>query len=391
MNAWLTVARKELVDGARDRRVWLVVFVTSLASGPLTMLLISRFVADLKSRVSAREVFVKNAADAPALMNALMRAGKEATPAPGDVRARIEAGQFDNAVLEIPSSFEERIRRGETVDITILHDANRAQSTTAAATIERLVNGWLQEIGSQRLMARGVDPSLLRPARATIVAIGANRGDAARLLFLVPLIALLSTVIGALAIAIDVTAGERERGSLEPLLLNPVQPIALVVGKWVAVSVASIVTLGGTLVSFVLASAGIQDDSLSAAFQFGASEAAMTFALLVPFGLLISAVLMLAAVSARSHKEAQASTGYILTVVSFTPTVSMFLSLQDARWQLFVPVLGQNMVLSRIFRGSPITALDLVIPMAMSVALTALALATQAKLLASEAIVFAKS
>jgi hypothetical protein len=49
------------------------------------------------------------------------------------------------------------------------------------------------------------------------------------------------------------------------------------------------------------------------------------------------------------------------------------------------------MVLSRIFRGSPITALDLVIPMAMSVALTALALATQAKLLASEAIVFAKS
>jgi sodium transport system permease protein len=236
----------------------------------------------------------------------------------------------------------------------------------------------------------GVDPAILRSIRATVVSVGVNRGGATRLLFMVPLVALVSAVIGALAIAIDVTAGERERGSLEPLLMNPISAWALVVGKWLAVCFASLVTLTGTVTSFAVAGQLVRDEGLKAAFQFGLPEAATTLAVLGPFCLLVSSVLMLAALFARSHKEAQATTSYLVSLVSIAPSLSMFLSLQDATWQLFVPAMGQNMVLSRMFRGSSVTATDLVVPALVCLAITLVALAAQATLVKREAIVFAR-
>jgi sodium transport system permease protein len=386
----VTVLKKEVLDAVRDRRVWLVVLVTALLSGPVTLLLLSKFMSDLKSKAEAREVLVQNAAAAPALVNFLERQARTVKAPPDDVRARIEAGRFDDAVLVIPDGFEADIRHGKLVDVSVLHDTNRTQSVTAAMTLDRLVGAWSQEIGLQRMLVRGIDPALVRSVRSTVVSIGATRGGAARLLFMVPMIALISAVIGALAIAIDVTAGERERGSLEPLLMNPVSAGALVLGKWLAVCLASLVTLTGTVGSFSVAALLIRDEGLAAAFQFGASEAGFTIAVLGPFCLLVSSVLMLTALFARGHKEAQATTSYIVSLVSIAPSLSMFLSLQDATWQLLVPAMGQNMVLARMFRGSTVSAMDVLVPGAVCLVLTAIALFVQTQLLKREAIVFAR-
>jgi sodium transport system permease protein len=390
VNQLLTVLKKELLDGARDRRVWLVVLVTALVSGPVTLLLVSKFLSDLKSKAEAREVLVENAQAAPRLVNFFERQGRVVKVPPDDVRTRIEAGRFDDAVLVVPNGFEADVSHGRLVELAILHDTNRAQSTTAAITLERLVSGFGQELTIQRLLVRSIDPALVRTVRPALVAVGSSRGGATRLLFLVPLVALVSAVIGALAIAIDVTAGERERGSLEPLLMNPVSAWALVLGKWLAVCAASLVTLIGTVASFAVAGQVLRDEGLSAAFQFGALEAGFTLAVLGPFCLFVSSVLMLAALFARGHKEAQATTSYIVSLVSIAPSLSMFLSLQDASWQLLVPALGQNMVLARVFRGSPVTALDVLVPALVCVGLTAVALIGQTRLLQREAIVFAK-
>lgn len=390
MRHLLVVTKKELVDGLRDRRVWLVVLVTALVSGPVTLLLVSKFLSDLKAKAEAREVLVENAAAAPQLMNFFARQARTIVAPPSDVRARIEAGRFDDAVLVVPPTFEDDVKHLHTVNLTILHDANRAQSVTAAVMLERLVQGFNQELSMQRLVVRGIDPALVRSTRATVVALGTSRGGAARLLFLVPLVALVSAVIGALAMAIDVTAGERERGSLEPLLMNPVDPSTLIIGKWLAVSCASVVTLCGTVASFTIAGQLIRDEGLAAAFQFGATEAGFTLAALGPFCLFASSLLMLAALFARGHKEAQATTSYIVSLVSLAPSLSMFLSLQDATWQLFVPAMGQNMVLARLFRGSPVEPTDLLIPAAVCAVLTTIALVAQMQLLRREAIVFAK-
>ena len=390
MRTLLTVLKKELIDAMRDRRAWAVVLVTTLISGPATMLGLSKFVADLKARSDQREVTVEGAQYAPGLVNYFARQGRTVKPPEADYRARIEAGQFDDAVLQVPPTFADDFKRGTTVELTVLHDAQRAKSATAASTLDRLVNGWSMEQGMQRLSVRGVDTGLLHPTRTTLVSLGSARGGAARMLFLVPLIALIAAVIGALSTAIDVTAGERERGSLEPLLMNPMPLSSIVVGKWLAVSAGSLLTLAGTIASFAVAAQFIRDEALAAAFQFGVTEAALSFALLAPFCFFISAVLMLAAVFARGHKEAQASTSYVVSLVSVVPSLSIFLSLQDSWWQLLVPAMGQNMVLARAFRGSAVTALDVVLPAVVSLALAGVALVGQRYLLSREAIVFAR-
>lgn len=387
--AWVVFV-KELVDALRDRRALLVVLVTTLVSGPVTLLLLSKFVADLKERLEQRQVLVQGAQTAPTLVNFIARQGRSVTPPPADYRAQMEAGRFDDAVLVVPPTFEDDVRRGQLVELTVFHDGNRAKSATAAALLERLANGWAQELGVQRLLVRGVDPALLKPARTTNVSVGSARGRSAQLLFLVPLVALIAAVIGALSIAIDVTAGERERGSLEPLLHNPVPPSALALGKWAAVSCVSVVTLLGAVASFAIAAGFIRDEGLAAAFQFGLAEAGLTLLLLAPFCLFIGAALMLVALFSRGHKEAQASTSYVVSLVTFAPSLSLFLSLPDARWQLVVPALGQNMVLARAFRGSVVDWLDVTVPGVTCVVLTVLCLAALVRLLGRERIVFAR-
>ncbi len=390
MNATWVVFKKELVDALRDRRALLVVLATTLVSGPVTLLLLSKFVADLKERLEQRQVLVQGADAAPSLVNFMARQGRVAASPPADFRAQMEAGRFDDAVLVLPPSFEGDVRRGVLVELTVFHDGSRAKSATAAALLERLTNGWAQELGLQRLLVRGVDPALLKPARTTSVSIGSARGRSAQLLFLVPLVALIAAVIGALSIAIDVTAGERERGSLEPLLHNPIPLGALALGKWAAVSCVSLATLLGAVASFALAARFIRDEGLAAAFQFGVAEAGLTLLLLAPFCLFIGAALMLVALFSRGHKEAQASTSYLVSLVTFAPSLSLFLSLPDARWQLLVPALGQNMVLARAFRGSVVDGLDVGVPALTCAVLTAGCLAAVVRLLGRERIVFAR-
>lgn len=387
--AWVVLV-KEVVDALRDRRALLVVAVTTLLSGPVTLLLLSKFVADLKERLEQRQVLVAGAEAAPALVNFIERQGRRITPPPADFRAQMEAGRFDDAVLLVPPGASEDLRRGTLVELTVLHDGSRAKSVTAASLLERLANGWAQELGVQRVMVRGVDPALLKPARTTTVSVGSARGRSAQLLVLVPLVALIAAVIGALSIAIDVTAGERERGSLEPLLHNPVPAWAVVFGKWGAVALTSLLTLVGAVASFAAAARLIRDEGLAATFQFGLGEAGLTLALLGPFSLFFSALVMLVALFSRGHKEAQASTSYLVSLVTFAPSLSLFLSLPDARWQLLVPALGQNMVLARAFRGSPLDAWDVAIPAATCLGLAVLALALLVRLLGQERIVFAR-
>ena len=96
MSQLATVVKKEIVDAVRDRRVWLVVLVTALVSGPVTLLLVSKFMSDLKSKAEAREVLVDNAKAAPKLVNFLERQARVVKPAPSGVREAIEAGRFDD-------------------------------------------------------------------------------------------------------------------------------------------------------------------------------------------------------------------------------------------------------------------------------------------------------
>jgi sodium transport system permease protein len=389
MTAWI-VFRKELTDALRDRRTWMVVLVSSILAGPISLLLLSKFVASVEESVARREVFLAGGAAAPTLANFIERAGGTVKEAPADFRELVRSGELQNAVVVVPPDFEARLGRGESIRLDVVFDDTSSRSQGPVRATLGMLRAFSRELGSQRLLARGVGLQVLSPVDVEEINLAAGKSRGAQLLFLVPWLALLGAVVGAISVAIDVTAGERERGSLEPLLMNPVSTPAIVLGKWAVVAACSAAVVVLTLVGFRGAMAFIPSESLSALMQFGAAESVLFLAMLLPFAAMIAAVNMFAATYGRSHKEAQTYASYLTMLVNFAPVIPLFLSVRDAAWQLFVPAMAQQVVMMRALRGEAVGPADVLVPAAMAIGITALALGAQARLLRNERIVFSR-
>jgi sodium transport system permease protein len=391
VNAALVVFCKELRDAARDRRAWMIVIVSSMIAGPAVLLVLSNFIAGVQERAAKKEIVMAGVERVPTLLNFLQRAGATVVEAPADYESQLRAGSIGNGVVVPPVDFEAKLARGETVEIDFYFDDSHDKAQPVVRAGLRMINAFNRELGTQRLLARGVSPQLLAAIAVEEKNLASSGGRGAQLLFIIPWVTLLVSVAGSISVAIDVTAGERERGSLEPLLMNPVDMSAVVLGKWAVVGAFSALVVLLTLAGFMAAMQFVRDETLSAVMQFGAREVILFVAMLLPFCLLVAAVNMLAATWGRSFKEAQTYVSYFTLLVNLAPVVPLFLSNRDAAWQLAVPSLGQLMVLMRALRGEAVGTLDVLVPGAICLALAALCLVEQGRLLRREEIVFSRT
>ena len=386
----LTVYLKELRDSVRDRRTLLMILVASILMGPLTLVLVTQYVAGLEEKGRIPKVRMVGQPYAAPLVNFLLRNDVEIEDAPGDYEQLVREGRLD-AVIVVPDDFEDRFLAGDAATVEIVYDDSRADAAPAIRQAERLLRAFNQETGTLRLVARGVSPDLASPLKVEHVNAATPRQKGAFLLFIIPMFGILSPLLGGMTVAIDSTAGERERGSLEPLLANPVRVEQVVLGKWLAswtfASVVASLTLGG----FVVAAALYASHRLTALVSFGAPELALFVALVVPFAAMTSALQMLICTYGRTYREAQTYVSYLTSIVSFVPLVVIFSGLKDAAWQLAVPVLGQQMVFSRIVRGDALGAHDFAVPTGVAIAVAAIALAVLSRLLRDERIVFGRA
>ncbi|MEF9943654.1 MAG: ABC transporter permease, partial [Burkholderiaceae bacterium] len=133
--AWV-VYRKELTDTLRDRRTWMVVLLTSMVAGPLSLLLISTMVSDIEAAIAKREVVIEGRAHAPGLVNFLERAGATVIDAPADWRRQVKSGALANAVVVVPEAFETKLARAELAPLELVFDdsGTRAPAATRATT-----------------------------------------------------------------------------------------------------------------------------------------------------------------------------------------------------------------------------------------------------------------
>jgi sodium transport system permease protein len=278
---------------------------------------------------------------------------------------------LQDPVLVVPADFEQTLRGGEApVLVVVSHSANqRAQG--GVGRIAGLLRGYNQEQAALRLLVRGVSPSLLQAVEVQEFDLASPATRGAQLSFMLPFFVLMAVLYGALNAALDTTAGERERGSLEPLLMNPASPLALTVGKWAAVSAVGMLIAVLSCLSFLPGQWLLRSETLSAMFRFGLSDAASFLALLLPLAGALSAALMAIAIRCKSFKEAQANATVVLLAVSMLPLVSVFNPGGEAAWHLWVPALGQITLMGRVLKGEPLAALDIGIPLLVSVAVAA--------------------
>jgi sodium transport system permease protein len=388
--AFLTVYLKELKDALRDRRTAIMILVASIITGPVTLILIAQFISSLEEKSATLKVRIVGQQHAPQLTNFLQRNDVEIESAPADYEARVREGRLD-AVIVVPEDFDERLVAGDDAAVEIVYDDSRADSGPAIRQAERLMRAFNHETGTLRMMARGVSPDLIEPVKVERVNTATPRQKGAFILFLIPMFAILSPLLGGMTVAIDSTAGERERGSLEPLLANPVPTGQIVAGKWLAAwSLATAVAVL-TLSGFVIATLLYAQKKLATLMTFGTPELFQFILVVIPFAAMTSALQMLICTYGRSYREAQTYVSYLATAASFVPVIVMFSGLKDALWQLAIPVLGQQMVLSRVVRGDALAPVDYLLPSAVALALAAICVALVARLLREERIIFGRS
>jgi sodium transport system permease protein len=384
-SAW-TVYCKELLDALRDRRTLLMVLLSSVAIGPLVLVLVSTLVAGIEKRAEAREVVVHGMQHAPTLRNYFERETYTVRDAPADYEQRLRDSKLGDPVLVIPPNFEAELARGEVPLLEVTTSAANQRAQTGTGALLRLLRGYNQEQAVLRLALRGVAPGALEAVRVEERDLADPATRAAQLATMVPFFVLMAVVYGALNAALDTTAGERERGSLEPLLMNPSTRLALVLGKWGAVASVGMLIAVLSCLSFLPGQWLLRSEALAAMFRFGVPEALAFIGLLLPLAGALAAVLMAIAIRCKSFKEAQASSTVVVLAVSLLPLVTVFNQEGSAPWHLWVPALAQTTLMGRVLKGEALPAADVLLPLLVCVVLVAAALAFVARSLRSAAL-----
>lgn len=379
---------KESIDNLRDRRSIASALVMPLL-GPLMVSVLLGVIASTEGRGHPVNVAVVGRANAPNLIAFLEREGAHVSDAPADYEAQVRKGDLDVALV-VPETFARDFTAGKPAEVKLVEDGS---STRARATVDRtkrLLRAYSGQIGALRLVARGVSPELADAVSIDVVDLSTRQQHAAALLQIVPMFLLLAAFMGGLYLTIDAMAGERERGSLEPLLVNPVPRAAVVVGKWLAAVVAASAGVALMLAGMTEAIAHAPLEELGLRVSFGRSELLRTAFVLAPLVLFSSALQLLVSTFARTVKEAQT----YLSLLTFAPTLpGMFLAMeaiQPAAWMRWVPGLGQQLLLTDVLRGDRVDALPMVGAAVSAALLAAVCLVACARMLGRERVIFGR-
>ena len=390
MRAIWTVWKKELIDHLRDRRTVLMVFMLSVLMGPLLLVGLSYFISNVEEKAEKKEVFIVGVVNAPQLANFLARQDFTVKDPKPDFRDLIKEGKHD-AVLVVPAEFAEKFATGSAEVELVYDDTRQNASSQSIGVLRQVLRAFNSEVTAQRLMARGVSPGIVRVVEVRNTNLGTPAQRAAALMFIIPWLALFAGISGCTSVAIDMTAGERERGSLEPLLLNPIDRLSIVLGKWAAVATYAVTIVVLILAGFAITLVLIPLPKLASLISLSAMQYLSFAALLFPFAPAIAALQMLIATYGRSFKEAQTYVSYLIFVFSFVPVIAQFSQLKDADWQLLVPMLGQMMVLNRILRGETLGMIYFVVPLTVCTVIATVSIYLLNKLLQQEKIIFGRS
>ncbi|MGE3958702.1 MAG: ABC transporter permease [Vicinamibacterales bacterium] len=385
----LTVFRKELVDGARDRRSISSLAFSAIIS-PLLFGLMFTVAAERRRGGDEVRLPVEGVQHAPAFVAWLrQQSGITVVPAPPDAEQAV-ASRAEDVVLVIGEDFAKNMARAVPAPVKLVSDVTSDSARPKVARVRSLVSTYSSLTGGLRLIARGVAPSVASAVRIEEVEVSSSQERLATQLSILPLLLVIAALTGGMQLAIDSTAGERERGSLEPLLLNPVPRTALATGKWLA---ASVFGCGAVLFSMVLTMSVMRRvpwHDLGIRFRVTDGELLSLLAIILPLALFLSAVVMFASTFARSFKEAQTYLGILMLIPMLPGLVSTIYPLSGRPWLAPVPVLGQYALAADVLGGNP-PAIAFYVLAGVSVLVCAGALVVlTATLLRREAIVFGR-
>jgi sodium transport system permease protein len=363
-----TIFAKEVKDNLRERRTLFGALIYPLL-GPVLMALLFAVIGRTASTQAEKlmPLPVAGAENAPALVQFLRQNGAEIQPAPKDPQADVLAGNHD-VVLIIPKDYGKSFIAGSPAAVRLVMDESRQSATLSIRRARQMLAAYSKQIGSLRLLARGINPGITAALAVEEMDVATPQSQAARFLSILPYFVIFSVFIGGMALAIDATAGERERGSLEPLLINPVSRFELVLGKLGAALVFTIVAVIETLLGFYFLLNYLPTESFGVRISLGVSSLGVVFLLTMPMILLAVALQMIIATFTHSFKEAQNYLSFLPLIPALPGMLLAFVPVKVKLGMMLIPTFGQQLLINQVMRGEPLDALHAVVSAVTAIA-----------------------
>jgi sodium transport system permease protein len=358
--------------------------------GPLLFVVLTKTLIgrEIERAEKPLPVVVIGADYAPNLVSALEQAGLERKPEVANPEAAVRAQQVD-LVLRIPASYVEQWRAGNSAQVDILYDSSRREVNSQVQRLRSMLYSQSQLLGSLRIVARGLSPELTRPIQIAERDQATPQARGALLFTMLPYFLMLTALMGGMFLAIDATAGERERQSLEPLLINPVSRSDILLGKLGAISLFSLCSVALSLAAFTVAGIVLTRSPMNLPVVLNLDFALRLLPLMLPLCILVAVLQVLVTAFARSVREAQTWLG-LLQLVPVVPLMLVtLLELKPELWMYWVPLLGQEVAALQLLRGAAVNWQEVSACLLSTVAAAILAFAITRRVYASERLAIA--
>ena len=360
MRSAITVFWKEVRENLRDKRTVFSALIYGPLIGPVMFVVLMNVVIshEMSKAEGPLKVPVIGAEYAPNLIDALKQQGLEPQPPIADPDKAVRDRDAD-VVLRIQADYGKAWTRGEPAQVEVIYDASQMGSGTPTNRLEGMLKQYSGQQGALRLLARGLSPGLAAPVAVSERDQSTPQSRAGRILSFLPYFFVIAIYIGGMYLAIDLTAGERERQSLEPLFANPVARWRILVGKLGAISAFSLASLVLTVIAFVIAGGFLPTAKLGMSFDLGAGFVADAILLELPLIAVFAVLETLVAAFAKSYREAQTYLGFLMIVPIIPSALMAVLPVKAAHWMYAVPLLGQQLGISDLLGGKPVAGSDI--------------------------------
>jgi sodium transport system permease protein len=373
MRAFQIVFWKEVRENLRDRRTLFSAFLFVPLMGPIlfavmTSVMVDRVVGEADESL---RLPVIGSEHAPNLMRFFAENGAEIATLEDDMeaaRSAVRSGR-EHLVLVVHNNIGAQLESGARVAVELIWDSSDNKAQRHISRARGLLDGYSRKLGALRLLARGVDPNVIAPIDIHTIDVATPSSRAIVLLGTLTYYLLFSLLLGGMYLAIDVTAGERERGSLEPLLCLPVARAQLVLGKIAATAVFMMAALALTLVALVISMKYLPLEKLGMASNFSPTIALQIAAIMLPMALLGSALLFVVGSFTRSYREAQTWLGALLAIPTLPILFASIANVRATTPLMAIPSLSQHLIATNLLRGDSIETIHIVVSILSTIAI----------------------
>jgi sodium transport system permease protein len=338
---------KELIDAVRDKRALRLAFLPPVYMVVFFSLGIG-FAIHLQKNVQ-HNIELNVSGSAPELVAWLEENQINIKTYDQDLYQAVEAGELEIG-LSLPAE-QPAPGAKEPLPVALVYNAANQNVHGPLGTVRNLIYQYSSRNAAVNVMARGLSPELIAPVHIKETNVASEQQMGGLILAGVPLLLLMSAMMGSMGFSADMTAGERERRSLEPLLINPTSSALFITGKWLAALCLTLAVVALTLILLSIALALLPFNQMGFRVEVGLLAVLAIFGSLLPVAMIAAALQLALGILSRSFKDAQT----YMSLLVLLPMIPFFIVMTSpgiyADWQLWVPLLGHQTVLKSLLLG----------------------------------------